>query len=44
MLFAFYILICVYGLEDLGKTGGGGVVVIVIASIIMQYMQNQSSK
>jgi hypothetical protein len=44
MLFAFYILICFYGYEDLGPYGGGGIAVIVVASIIMQASQNQSSK
>ena len=44
MLFAFYILICFYGYEDLGPYGGGGIAVIVVASIIMQASQSQSSK
>ena len=44
MLIAFYILICFYGYEDLGTAGGGGIMFIVVASIIMQYLQNQSSK
>ena len=36
MLFAFYLLICFYGYEDLGTAGGAGIMFIVVVSMIMQ--------
>jgi hypothetical protein len=44
MLFAFYLLICFYGYEDLGSAGGAGIMFIVVASIIMQWMKNSDDK
>lgn len=40
MLFAFYIMICFYGYEDLGPAGGAGIMFIVVVSIILYYLKN----
>ena len=40
MLLAFYFIICFYGYEDLGASGGAGIMFIVIVSIILQYWKN----
>jgi len=40
MLFAFYIMICFYGYEDLGPAGGAGIMFIVVVSIILYYIKN----
>ena len=40
MLFAFYLMICFYGYEDLGSAGGAGIMLIVVASIIIHYLKN----
>ena len=42
MLLAFYFIICFYGYEDLGASGGAGIMFIVIVSIILQYWKNSS--
>jgi hypothetical protein len=42
MLLAFYFIICFYGYEDLGASGGGGIMFIVIVSIVLQYFKNSS--
>ena len=44
MLFAFYLLICFYGYEDLGSAGGAGIMFIVVASIIMQWTKGSDDK
>jgi hypothetical protein len=43
MLLAFYFIICFYGYEDLGASGGAGIMLIVIVSIVLQYRQNKKS-
>jgi hypothetical protein len=40
MLLAFYFIICFYGYEDLGASGGAGIMFIVIVSIVLQYFKN----
>jgi hypothetical protein len=42
MLLVFYFIICFYGYEDLGASGGGGIMFIVIVSIVLQYFKNSS--
>ena len=43
MLLAFYFIICFYGYEDLGASGGAGIMLIVIVSIVLQYRQNKKT-
>ena len=42
MLLVFYFIICFYGYEDLGASGGAGIMFIVIVSIILQYSKSSS--
>jgi hypothetical protein len=42
MLLVFYFIICFYGYEDLGASGGAGIMFIVIVSIVLQYLKNSS--
>ena len=44
MLFIFYLLICFYGYQDLGSSGGAGIMLIVLASIYMQSKKDSDDK